>query len=46
MDGLMKADDTPWTVRVLESLKKGGLEAGFFKLKKVYGDWLPGQSKL
>jgi hypothetical protein len=46
MEGLIKADETPWTARVLESLKRGGVEAGFFRLKKVYGDWLPNQSKL
>ncbi|KIW04514.1 uncharacterized protein PV09_04269 [Verruconis gallopava] len=46
MEGLLKADETPWTARVLESLKKNGIEAGFYRLKRVYGEWLPGSSKL
>jgi hypothetical protein len=46
VEGLQKADETPLTAKVLESLKKDGIEAGFFKLKRVYGDWFPSSSKL
>lgn len=45
MEGMLKADKTPWTAKTLESLK-GGIEAGFYRLKRVYGDWQSGQSKL
>jgi hypothetical protein len=46
MEGMLKADETAWTAHILKSLKVGGLEAGFYRLKKVYGDWNSAQSKL
>lgn len=46
MEGMLKADETPWTAKTLESLKAGGIEAGFYRLKRLYGDWKSEQSKL
>jgi hypothetical protein len=37
MTELMKTDETEWAKKVIAAL--GGMEAGWFKLKKVYGAW-------
>lgn len=39
MQRIAKTDETPWTAKVMGELKKEGVEAGFFQLKRVYGDW-------
>ena len=46
MEGMLKADETAWTASTLKSLKVGGLEAGFYRLKRVYGDFKSSQAKL
>lgn len=46
MEGMLKADETPWTASTLKSLKVGGLEAGFYRLKRVYGDFKSDKSRL
>jgi hypothetical protein len=46
MEGMLKADETPWTASTLASLKQGGIEAGFYRLKRVYGEFKSAQSRL
>jgi hypothetical protein len=42
MDEIVKVDDTDWTRKILANLAEGGMEAGFFRLKRVYGEFLEG----
>jgi hypothetical protein len=46
MEEIVKVDDTDWTRKMLANLAEGGMEAGFFRLKRVYGEFLDGKTKL
>jgi hypothetical protein len=46
MAEIAKVDETKWTAKVLAGLKEGGMEAMFFRKKRVYGNFLGGNAKL
>jgi hypothetical protein len=46
MGEIAKVDETEWTAKVLAGLKEGGMEAMFFRRKRVYGNFLGGNAKL
>jgi hypothetical protein len=46
MAEIAKVDETEWTAKILEGLKEGGMEAMFWRRKRVYGQFLGGSFKL